>query len=398
MDNSNRVDRVIKEIESGHSLPVLSPVALKLVELAAEEDVTVQQLIQLIEKDPALSARLLRLANSALFYAPIPVASLNQAVMRIGFERLRLMALTLSLKDAFPLGKVGALDYEEFWKVSLFRAIISRTLANYVENVEPGEAFIAALLMEIGFLIFYDLFLKGKTELPKLQIEPLEELLEWETKNFGIDHRQIGAAALKHWRFPGEIIECQRAGLETISPDSDKTMVKICNVARMGSRLLYEGSSNFYSIFQVAKQNLGINHREMNDILLETFNDVEEMAHALNVEMDKEKDLLELISKANDALIQISLSLKNASFPGSDRLPSLASLDKHNPLVGYTLQALFHEIRNPLVAVGGFAKRLAKTLDPNSESGRYVNLILAEAGRLENLLAQLSPDLNQANA
>ncbi len=113
--------------------------------------------------------------------------------------------------------------------------------------------------------------------------------------------------------------------------------------------------------------------------------------------MNRENDLLELIAKANEALIQISLNLKNAALPGSDRLPSLSGLDRKNPMVGYTLEALFHEIRNPLVAVGGFAKRLAKILDPESESGKYVKLILAEASRLENLLLELSPSYSRSS-
>jgi len=74
-------------------------------------------------------------------------------------------------------------------------------------------------------------------------------------------------------------------------------------------------------------------------------------------------------------------------------LPSFQDLDEENKrdtIIAHTLQAVVHEIRNPLMAVGGFAKRLARTVDPNTEVGEYVRVILEEAERLEQALFEMT--------
>ncbi|MBW2215799.1 MAG: HDOD domain-containing protein, partial [Deltaproteobacteria bacterium] len=76
-------------LKSGYSLPPLSPVATKLVELAADDSCSARDLANLIEKDPSLSVRLLKLANSAFFRTLYPVTTLTQAVVKVGFQHLR---------------------------------------------------------------------------------------------------------------------------------------------------------------------------------------------------------------------------------------------------------------------------------------------------------------------
>jgi HD-like signal output (HDOD) protein len=110
--------RVLKELEAGYSLPALSVVALRLVELAADDTCSARELARLIAKDAPLAVRLLKLANSAFFRGSQPVSTLEGAIVKVGFHRLRIMALSFSLRETFPMGKVGPLDYERFWRSS----------------------------------------------------------------------------------------------------------------------------------------------------------------------------------------------------------------------------------------------------------------------------------------
>jgi signal transduction histidine kinase len=70
--------------------------------------------------------------------------------------------------------------------------------------------------------------------------------------------------------------------------------------------------------------------------------------------------------------------------------PSLESIDQKDRIVTQTLQAVAHEIRNPLMAVGGFARRLAESLEPTSKGGKYVQVVLEEARRLEAVLSDMT--------
>jgi HD-like signal output (HDOD) protein len=388
------ISELLRRIESGYTLPSLSPVALKLIELASDENSSVDDLVKLIEKDPPLALRLLKLANSAFFTTAQPSTTLLQAVIKIGFERVRIMALSISLRDTFPMGKIGPLDYEKFWRTSLYRAIIAKSIAAHIKKVNSEEAFISALLMEIGLLIFFDIFIKGKNEDVRLEPEPLEQLLSWELEKYGLDHRQIGAVALKHWNFPENIIACQKFYPKAAVMDEGLPLiVKLCVLAGSLSGTLFHGTGEFDQIYKDAERYLGISQDIINDILVQTFEQVDEIGKNLSVELNKEKDLLMIMENANEALSRLSDRLsKEKDSAHQDHLPTFNSLHKENDgeIITHTLQAVAHEIRNPLLAVGGFARKLSASLDPLSDSGKYVRIILEEAKRLESALSEMT--------
>ncbi len=389
--NNSQISKLLKQLESGYSLPALSPVALKLVELASDEKSSSMDLVRLIDKDPPLAARLLKLANSAFFGSRNPVSALNQAVVRIGFKRLRVMALSISLRDTFPMGKIGPLNYEKFWTISLYRALISKSLADAIKNSNADEAFTAGLLMEIGLLIFFDIFIKGKNEEVDLDLESIEDLLAWERDKYSVDHRQIGEIALRHWNFPENMVVCQRADKTSAKNREQATLIQICKQAEALSKLMFMKSFEFHSIYDEVGNFPGLTQDMINDILISTFEQVEEIAANLSVEINKEKDLLAIMEKANQALGRISekISIQEVS-SGRPIPPSFASLEQGGKDIRQTLHAVAHEIRNPLLAVGGFAKRLSDSLDPSSKGGEYAQIILREASRLEMVLSEMT--------
>jgi len=390
---------LLNQLESGRGLPVLSPVAIQLVELASDDRSSARDLVNLIEKDPSLVSRLLKLANNVFYHTAVPISTPTQAVVRVGFDRLRVMALSISLRDTFPLGKVGPLDYEKFWRTSLYRAFLCKSLASSLECAHPEEAFVAGLLMEIGILLFFEMFIKDKDEEAPLDLKPLKDLLAWEQKNFGVDHRQMGRAALAYWRFPASIIECQGDPSSGAQEGTPSGLCKICELAASWAQILIAGSSGFHVIFEQAEQELDLGQEVVNEILMQAFTQVDEAAAQFQLESKKEKDLLLLMEMANKTLSRISERIPETSFcPAGEYLPSLASVPRKDRAIQYTLQAVVHEIRNPLTAVGGFARKLAEALDPVSEGGKYAHFIVSEAERLEKILAEVTkaPDVQES--
>jgi len=382
---------LLDQLESGKGLPVLSPVAIQLVELASDDTSSAQDLVNLIEKDPPLVSRLLRLANSAFYHASVPISTPTQAVIRVGFDRLRVMALSISLRDTFPMGKIGSLDYEKFWRTSLYRAFVCQSLARSLQCAHPEEAFVAGLLTEIGMLLFFEMFIKEKHEQITLDLEHLQNLVEWEREHFGVDHRQIGEAALTYWKFPASIIECQQLQPPEAGHKAVSELKRICTFATSWAQTLFQQSSGFDVLFQQAEQKLGLGQDVINEILLQAFKQVDEVAAQFQLESNKERDLLLLMEKANRTLSRISERISAGTFSHTGHhFPSLSSVPREDQAIQYTLQAIAHEIRNPLTAVGGFARKLAETLDPVSEAGKYAHLILSEAERLENVLTEVT--------
>ena len=100
-------EKIISGLESGKFLPSFSPLTMRLIELAADDNSSLNDIAALIEKDPSLTIRILKLANSVFFRYGNPTKTVRQAVVRIGIRQTRLLALSLLLKDTFPMSKVG---------------------------------------------------------------------------------------------------------------------------------------------------------------------------------------------------------------------------------------------------------------------------------------------------
>jgi HD-like signal output (HDOD) protein len=381
---------ILDKIAAGYSLPAMSPLAMKLIRLASIDDISVDDLSSVIEKDPSLTIRLLRLANSAFFRTGGPITTIGQAIQMVGLNRLRIMALSLSLRDTFPMGRVGALDYEEFWKVSLYQALLAKSIAQRLRTCKPDEAFVGGLILEIGLLIFFDLFIKKDLEVELIHLQPLNTLLQWEEKRYGINHRQVGEATLKYWKFPREIIECQSNYFSEPAASGVPELALVCNMASEFSALICEKSTEWQPLFDKAEGTYRLEHDILADILVAAFDEVREIAVSLKVEMNRKQDLLGLMEKANRALSALSEKMIRINEADSKfALPTLSGLSSHGTPVREAMEAVVHEIRNPLTAIGGFARKLEKTLDPASDEWQYVRVIVEESMKLESALDQL---------
>lgn len=381
-------NEILQKISSGYRLPALSSVALRLMETASDEKSSLYDMSAIIEEDPALAIRLLKLANSPFFRISSEVSTIQEAVMRVGYNQLRLMALSISLRDTFPFVKYGPLDYEQFWKSSLYQALLARCVAQNIRTCNPDEAFVAGLVSEIGLLILFDLFIKDKDMEIKLNLYPLGDLINLEEQRYGINHRKVGEAALRFWRLPEIIVECQRfyadSNLDKLSP-----LASICEISRQCAAFIcYEGL-DWGSLYQKAEKEFNLKQEILSEIMVETFNTVESVAENMKIKISRESDIGFLAGKAKESLSKLSLMIEASP---NKTLPSFQSLKGTNcePIVKGTLQAVAHEIRNPLTILGGFARRLEKILAPSSKEWGYVQQIIEESKRLETVLSSMT--------
>jgi signal transduction histidine kinase len=171
-------------------------------------------------------------------------------------------------------------------------------------------------------------------------------------------------------------------------------LLKVSETARSLSSLICEESVEMHPVFAGAEGCFGLSQKVIHELLVTAFDEVEEIAESLQVEVDRERDVIELLEKANRTLTRIlqgmSPSLESSS---ENDLPTFEMLrDKHPDrlVVTETLEAVSHEIRNPLMAVGGLARRLSRTLEPSSAGAKYVASILDEVARLEQAMTQMT--------
>jgi HD-like signal output (HDOD) protein len=374
----------IETLDKKHILPSLSPVVIALIELATSDESSLGQMADLIMKDPALTAQTLKLANSAFFRSQYPANAALQAVTRIGAYQTRLFALSASLKDAFPLRQEGPLDYGRFWRLCLYQGLLAQWLARTLDAGDPEEAFTAGLMLEIGLLVL----VRACTDDAIVYLDyPLPSLLAKEKELYGVNHRQIGEALLRTWRFPERIVACQQSFKFKESQTGQSELARVCAIAGELSAFICGPQADLDEMFDNVEAFFGINKSVAIEAVGAALEHVSEIAEPFDVEIDMGKEAFELMEKANRTLMRLASNVLEQvpaeKLPSPDLPPELTPApDKDTGTRG----GVTHDIRNRLTAVGRFARRLAKTIDPASREGTYVRVIMSEAERLEQAL------------
>lgn len=185
-------------------LPTLPAVAIEVLELTRDPDVRIDHLIAVLSRDPALSARLVRLANSSVFRRGEAVATLREAAMRLGLKTVKVMALSFTLAQAMPQRTDHGFDHGAFWRRSVVTTVAARTLARLVRCPYEDEAFLCGLLGRIGELMLAEM---GSRPTPDGhgagpdQAGPSRPLADASDDTLCV----IGSQVLRHWQLP-EII------------------------------------------------------------------------------------------------------------------------------------------------------------------------------------------------
>jgi len=201
------VAEFIKGVDSLVSFPA---VGARVNELVNDPSVNMAEIGKTISLDPALTARLLRMANSSAFGLSAKVDSIARAAAVIGIKRLRDLVLATSTVSAFEGIPNKLVTMENFWIHSLYCAVAARVLADRFNKRNADTLFIAGLLHDIGqLLIFNQRPQQAKQALLKV-LDGGDDLSlhEAEREMVGFDHAQAGGELLRHWNFPDILVEC----------------------------------------------------------------------------------------------------------------------------------------------------------------------------------------------
>ncbi|MBP6632638.1 MAG: HDOD domain-containing protein [Kofleriaceae bacterium] len=198
-DRTPITERITKALDS---LPTLPLVALKLGELIHSRNTSMKQVVELLQSDPSLSAKLLRLVNSAYFGIPGGVSDIARAVPFVGFNTLYQLALSISVLQTLTAKGGRRFDPKQLWLHSLTVGTAGKVLAEEAKLADPGSLFTAGLLHDIGKIALAKVdpesFLNA-FDLAELEGVPM---IEAERRCGLPTHDRLGARLAKQWRFP----------------------------------------------------------------------------------------------------------------------------------------------------------------------------------------------------
>lgn len=209
MNHSKTNSKRIKKIaESVISLPTLPIVISKMIELVDSPRTSAAALARLISADQSLTAKVLKLANSAYYGFPREISTVNMAIVVLGFNAVREMGLSISVFDVFKrTASSSYFDVSRFWEHSVGCGVASRMLARSFRQALAGEAFVAGLLHDVGKVILKQYFDDDFASIIRAQQEAGVSLDDAEAAVIGITHARVGAWLAEKWNLPEIICE-----------------------------------------------------------------------------------------------------------------------------------------------------------------------------------------------
>ncbi len=184
-------------------LPPSPIVATKLLELLRKPDLKIQELANAVSLDPVISARLMRMANSVFYQQMKQVRSVERAIIVVGEDVLKNLALEYSLRSTH---KTYGVMERRLWENSIGCAVASRMIADRLTAVDKNEAYLAGLQHHIGKVVMINRDKELYKEVMRIVENGEGQLRDVERGLFAYSHEMVGAALLDHWNYPKSIV------------------------------------------------------------------------------------------------------------------------------------------------------------------------------------------------
>ncbi|MGI9014808.1 MAG: HDOD domain-containing protein [Phycisphaerales bacterium] len=208
-DKAVIVESTVKKISHIATLPEIT---LKIIELVEDPSSTAQDLHTVIANDPALCSRILKVVNSAFYGLPRQIGSINRAIVLLGLNAVKNIAIAASLAKLFRGGDICEnFSARDLWVHSIATAAAAKLIADKIRMGLPDEAFLAGLIHDIGILVELQAD-RGKLieVVERMQFDSdgfaLTDMLEAEQEVFGADHQDFGKCLCETWKFPKSFV------------------------------------------------------------------------------------------------------------------------------------------------------------------------------------------------
>ena len=326
-----RVELILQQLEE---LPTLPEVALRVLEVTGSENSSVDDVVRLIESDPALTARILQLVHRADVGVAGDVNSVERAVVLLGFEAVRSAVLALSVFQVFsgPSPLPGRqFNRDEFWKHSIAVACCAELLAASLKEsgsatgkgavIEPSEAFVCGLLHDIGKVALDAALPKSFGRVVEAVDLLRGNIADVERTVVGLDHMVVGKRLAERWQLPANVRDSvwlhgqlPQALPATVRNPRLVNLITLSDVLVREQHLGYSGNYSFTYATQNLIDVIGLTQEQVNHAVQKLVGNIEPRAKALGLGQSSSHELYQhALTQANKELGRVSgqLAAKN---------------------------------------------------------------------------------------
>jgi len=326
------IDRILDEIE----IPTLPSIASAIMERTLDDWANAKNLTGMVEKDTALAAKVLKVANSPFYHRIKEISTIRSAVVLLGMNVLRSIVLSISVINLFNSNKKNVIDLYRFWQHSISCAVWSRMIATKTLPACEEDAVAAGLLHDIGKIVLdQNICLGGEyQEIIERVNSGTTDIIKCENSIIGINHADIGKKLIEKWNLPKVL--CEAVGAHHKQPEvdmldaRDEMLCAIVNIADKITNHLGLGisthSADFIDPAVLGKAGLG--NKELQEISLELKDSVTAISDELGIPKIEPKTYFEILQAANTQLGRMSLDLEQKKLALERRTVELTGLNR----------------------------------------------------------------------
>lgn len=299
---------VIEEILSCQTLPSLPAVALRVIELTRNPNVSMDDLAQTVQNDQALAAKILRTVNSSFYGLRKRCASIRQALVMMGLGPVKALTLGFSLVTSAE-GIDDGFNKTAYWRRSLYSAVAARAVAESagMPNLSD-EAFLAALLQDIGMMAMYQALRERYAEVIAEAGGDHARVASCELRAFDTQHAEIGAMLAQRWRLPESLVMPVRYHERpTAAPQGHHLVVRLVSIGNLAHDVLTEADPlpSLRRYMERCEQWFSLKPLESEEILRRIGGATRELAGLFNVDAGRSVSAAAILDAARNQHIEV---------------------------------------------------------------------------------------------
>lgn len=300
-------------IEKLEGIPALPANVEKLISLALDEEASTAKIAELIYRDPALSAKLLKTVNSPYYGFSQRIKTVTQAAVLLGIVAVRNIALSISVLDRFQTGKTLKNYLPRFLEHSLSSGVAARLLSQEIDFPLPEEAFMAGLLHDIGILALFECLPDEYPKVLRAAAKQKIPLLEAEASLLGIHHARAGEILSRSWGLPASLAGAIRnhhvPSLKRERDDPESTLNALTRLADLAAYALADSEDEkaVGDFCNEIHRLLGRGKEEAFQFLEAMQPQVQEMANCFKIKIPDRKVDVKMLMAATEALGKATL-------------------------------------------------------------------------------------------
>ncbi len=352
---------IIEDIRSNSKLLSLPQTLSKILNEIGKEDFSPDRLASIVLKDPSLTGRILKLANSPFYARFNKITTVNQAVSMLGVTTVKCMALSTSVFHPDKIASESGVDPKSFFTYVLSVASAAEKVAAAVEYRAPEEAMVAGLLNEIGILFFLHHYADQYRLIMEKRV-PARTLMDAERKMFGIDHAEVGRHIAEAWRLPDYMLEAISRHHEPPRPKDSKSLA---NIVRLAVLLTNDKFSGYEPCLETrlaqineASRALGLDKEEVDKISSQLLSATIDMAEYLGLDIG---NIEEMLISANQEIWKSYLIIENLFKERQELSRSLLEEERAKGAIeskNVAMATLSHYMNNAAMAIYGRSQLL----------------------------------------